>query len=164
MKLEEQILRINTLMVSINESKSKKEWLFSYWDKNGFKEDIAQFMSIDEDTYSEYVKEYLGDDYERVISKEIRKIVNNLKECDGNEFILKVDNIDFGRGSWQSTSYYVGITIIWDSPVLRDIDFEDYEGSLTLLGSIEGCVEDKLNNTILPKYGAYNHDTMIQFD
>jgi hypothetical protein len=160
--IQENINRIKEMM-GINENKSKKEFLFSYLDKNGFdSKPIKKLLSIEDNDWSQYVKEYLGDNYEKVIEDDVRNLVENFTECNGDIFGLEFVSIFFGGGSWQDTSYSINIRINPESPVFETIDLNDYEDVLTLFGQIEGCVEDYLNNIIYNKYGAANYHTLVQ--
>ena len=62
MNLQENIHRIQSMMGVVNEDKNIKSFLFSYWDKNGFSNEMMKdVLTIDDNDWSEYVKEYLGD-------------------------------------------------------------------------------------------------------
>ena len=162
MNLQEQISRIHEMM-GINESKSKKEFLFSYLDKNGFDStQIKKYLSIEDNDWSQYVKEYLGDNYEKVVGDNVKNLVENFTECNGDIFGLEFVSIFFGGGTWQDTSYSINIRINPESPVLETIDLSDWEDVLILFGQIEECVENYLNDIIYNKYGAVNHHTMVQ--
>jgi hypothetical protein len=161
--LSEQSNRIKSMMGIIREAKSKKEFLFSYLDKNGFTSiDLKKILAIEDNDWSQHVKEYLGDDYEKVIVDDVRELVENFTECDGDVFGLELVSIFFGGGTWQDTSYSINIRINPESPVFETIDLNDYEDVLTLFGQIEACVENYLNDIIYDKYGAVNHHTMVQ--
>jgi len=162
MNLQEQVSRIQSMM-GINENKSKKEFLFSYLDENGFdSKPIKKLLSIEDNDWSQYVKEYLGDNYENVIEDDVETLVENFTECNGDVFGLEFVSIFFGGGTWQDTSYSINIRINPESPVLETIDSHDWEDVLTLTGQIEECVENYLNDIIYYKYGAFNHHTMVQ--
>ena len=128
MNLQEQISRIQSMMW-INESMSKKEFLFSYLDKNGFdSKPLKKILSIDDDSWSKYIKEYLGDDYEKIIENDIRKIVKNFTECNGDVFGLELESIFFGTGTrLKDITYTINVKINPDSPVFETIDFSDFE-------------------------------------
>jgi hypothetical protein len=163
MNLQENIHRIQSMMGVVNEDKNIKSFLFSYWDKNGFSNEMMKDMlTIDDNDWSEYVKEYLGDEYESVVKKDIIKHVNSFTECDGDVFGLEVSEIFFGGGTWDDTSYSVNIRINPESEVFNTIDMDDWEEIITTIGQIEGCVENYLNNTIYGNYGAFNHNTLIE--
>ena len=162
MNLQEQISRMKSMMW-INESMSKKEFLFSYLDKNGFdSKPLKKILSIDDDSWSKYIKEYLGDDYEKIIENDIRKIVKNFTECNGDVFGLELESIFFGTGtSLKDITYTINVKINPDSPVFETIDFSDFEDVITLYGQIEECVENYLNDIIYDKYGALNDHTFL---
>ena len=163
MDLQENIHRIQSMMGIVNENKNIKSFLFSYWDKNGFSNGMERnALSVNDNDWSQYVKEYLGDEYESIVKKEIIKHVNSFTECDGDVFGLEVSEIFFGGGTWDDTSYSVNIRINPESEVFNTIDMDDWEEVMTTIGQIEGCVENYLNNTIYENYGAFNQHILIE--
>ena len=166
MNLQEQISRIQSMMW-INESMSKKEFLFSYLDKNGFdSRPIKKILSISDEDWSKYIREYLGDNYDKVIKDEVTKLVENFTECDGDVFRLRMGTLFFEESNnWllneKVPTYTVNLGIYSDSPVFETVDLGDNDDVLVLLGQIEGCVEKYLNDTLFDKYGVINNHTFI---
>ena len=163
MNLHENIHRIQLMMGIINESENLKNHLFSYWDKNGFSTGmVKRALSIDDYDWSEYVEEYLGDEYETVVKKDIVKHINGFTECNGDVFGLEVSAIFFGGGTFQNTSYSINLKMNPESEVFETIDLNDWEEVLTTVGQIEGCVEDYLNSVIYDNYGAFNYHVFVE--
>ena len=149
------------------ESKSSvKDYLFKYWDKNGPSIDIGKYFSLSEYETAKYLFEYRNYDFDGV-KEQVKTLIENYHECDGDEFSLKLNSINFshyklpningvGIDDWHG--YNVNFSIKNDSPVFNTIDFGDPEDVETLYGQIEGCVENMLNNTIYLNYGIIvNH-------
>ena len=126
---------------------------------------MKKILSISDEDWSKYIREYLGDNYDKVIKDEVTKLVENFTECDGDVFRLRMGTLFFE----ESTDYYVktvptytvNLGIYTDSPVFETVDLGDNEDVLTLLGQIEGCVEKYLNDTLYNKYGVVNRHTFI---
>ena len=72
--------------------------LFNQWDKNGTTIDIGKYVGLNDNDVVEYIKRYYGDDYFPIVKKEIRNIIKNFTECDGDVFGLNVISISFGKG------------------------------------------------------------------
>jgi hypothetical protein len=135
--------------------------LFNQWDKNGTTIDIGKYVGLNDNEVVEYIKRYYGDDYFPIVKKEIRNIIKNYTECDGDVFGLDVISISFGKGSWQDTTYQINLSVDPKSPVYKTIDMNDWEEIMTLYGQIEGCVENKLNDVIYNKYGCFTSHVLI---
>ena len=159
MNLQEQISRIQSMMKVITENKNVKDILFKYWDNNGFQniESSNDVYGLTEKEYFNYVKEYMGDDYKNIIEKEVNDIVNKIKECDGDEFSVNVNYIDF----IDEDLYTVNLAVNLESPVFDEINMGDFEEVLTVFGQIERCVEDILNEKLYDKYGKYAKQVMV---
>ena len=99
----------------------------------------------------------MGDDYKIIIEKEVNDIVNKIKECDGDEFSVNVNYIDF----IDEDLYTVNLAVNLESPVFDEINMGDFEEVLTVFGQIERCVEDILNEKLYDKYGKYAKQVMI---
>ena len=153
------------------ESKSSvKDYLFKYWDKNGTSIDVGKYFSLSEFETAQYLFEYRNYDFDGV-KEQVKTLIENYHECDGDEFSLRFNNIDFvhytlphvdGVGVDERHRYNVNFSIKNDSPVFNTINVRDPELYLldveTLYGQIEGCVENMLNNTIYLNYGIIvNH-------
>ena len=150
------------------ESKSSvKDYLFKYWDKNGPSIEIGKYFSLSEFETAQYLFEYRNFNFDEV-EEQVRTLIENYHECDGDEFTLRLDSIVFvphkivlvdGSGDVEEWySYNVNFSIKNDSPVFNNeyhgsVDLNDYEDLETLYGQIEGCVENMLNNTIYFNYG-----------
>jgi len=145
------------------ESKSSvKDYLFKYWDKNGPSIEMGKYFSLSEYETAKYLFEYRNFNFDEV-EEQVRTLIGNYHECDGDEFTLRLDSIVFvphkivlvdGSGDVEEWySYNVNFSIKNDSPVFNTIDFGDPEDVETLYGQIEGCVENMLNNTIYFNYG-----------
>ena len=106
------------------------------------------------------------------VKEQVRILIGNYHECDGDVFSLRLDSINFvphkivlvdGSGDvdeWYS--YNINVSIKNDSPVFNTIDLGDFEDVETLYGQIEGCVENMLNDTIYFNYGiAVNHCLLV---
>ena len=135
--------------------------LFNQWDKNGTTIDIGKYVGLNDNEVVEYIKRYYGDNYFPIVKKEIRNIIKNYTECDGDVFGLDVISISFGKGSWQDTTYQINLSVDPKSPVYKTIDMNDWEEIMTLYGQIEGCVENKLNDVIYNKYGCFTSHVLI---
>jgi|688.fasta_scaffold1069593_2 hypothetical protein len=161
MNLQEQISRMKSIMGLITESDEdrKKNIMFKFWDKVGFENaPLISDFDIDESMFNSYVKEYLGDDYQNYVIKEVDSIVNNITECDGDEFSVRVNYINFNE---TDNTFGVSLGINFNSPIFQTIDLNDSDDVLTAFGQIERCVEDIINDIIYDKYGTYTTSVFI---
>ena len=151
--------------------RSVKDYLFKYWDKNGPSIKIGKYFSLSEFDTAKYLFEYRNFNFDEV-KEQVRILIGNYHECDGDVFSLRLDSINFvphkivlvdGSGDvdeWYS--YNINVSIKNDSPVFNTIDLDDFEDVETLYGQIEGCVENMLNDTIYFNYGiAVNHCLLV---
>ena len=77
------------------ESKSSvKDYLFKYWDKNGTSIDVGKYFSLSEFETAQYLFEYRNYDFDGV-KEQVKSLIENYHECDGDEFSLRFNNIDF---------------------------------------------------------------------
>jgi hypothetical protein len=77
------------------ESKSSvKNYLFKYWDKNGTSIDVGKYFSLSEFETAQYLFEYRNYDFDGV-KEQVKTLIENYHECDGDEFSLRFNNIDF---------------------------------------------------------------------
>jgi hypothetical protein len=149
---------------------SIKNSLFRYWDKNGPSIEDGEYLSLSEDETSKYLIEYHGDNIEELITNEVKERIESYRNCDGDEFKLRFDGINFewapktkyveynisiSNTKMQNSFYNVTISIDINSEVFHsEFDYGDHENILTLYGQIEGCVEEMLNNTVYNTYGV----------
>ena len=152
------------------ESKSSvKEYLFKYWDKNGTSLDIGKYFSLSENETAKYLFEYRNYDFDGV-KEQVKTLIENYHECDGDEFSLRFNNIDFvhytlphvdGVGVDERHRYNVNVSIKSDSPIFRALNISDPEDAKSVYGEIEDCVTDMLNGTIYFNYGIAAHHCYI---
>ena len=141
--------------------------LFGYWDKNGPSLEDGNYLSLPEEETSRYLIEYHGDNIEELITNDVKERIENYRSCDGDEFKLRFDNINFEWGSrtiYRLTQgfYYVTFSIDQNSAVFYDgFDYGDHENIITLYGQIEECVENMLNNTVYNTYGLPANYCMV---
>jgi hypothetical protein len=149
------------------ESKSSvKDYLFKYWDKNGTSIDVGKYFSLSEFETAQYLFEYRNYDFDGV-KEQVKTLIENYHECDGDEFSLRFNNIDFVRhkgghgGVDEWISYNVYVSIKSDSPIFRALNISDPEDAKSVYGEIEDCVTDMLNGTIYFNYGIAAHHCYI---
>jgi hypothetical protein len=149
------------------ESKSSvKKYLFKYWDKNGTSIDVGKYFSLSEFETAQYLFEYRNYDFDGV-KEQVKTLIENYHECDGDEFSLRFNNIDFvrhkgGHGDIDEwISYNVYVSIKSDSPIFRALNISDPEDAKSVYGEIEDCVTDMLNGTIYFNYGIAAHHCYI---
>lgn len=149
------------------ESKSSvKDYLFKYWDKNGTSVDVGKYFSLSEFETAQYLFEYRNYDFNGV-KEQVKTLIENYHECEGDEFSLRFNNIDFvshkgspfGVDKWISYNVYVSIKS--DSPIFRALNINDPEDAEGVQGQIEDCVADMLHDTIYPNYGINAHNCYI---
>lgn len=154
---------------------SVKDYLFQNWDENGPSLDIGKYFSLSEFETAKYLYEYRGYDFDEV-KKQVKTLIENYDECDGDEFSLRLEGINFvphkevlidGSGINEWFSYDVNFSIKNDSPVFDTIIFIDPEDVemgnrfVNVYVQIEDCVENMLNNTIYLNYGISAHNCLF---
>ena len=140
--------------------------LFKYWDKNGPSIEYGKYFSLSDYDTAEYLIKYHGDNIKELVTDEVKNRIENFHSCDGDEFNLRFDNINFAWTGLKNTvgyTYYnVTFSIDQNSAVFHnEFDFEDHENLMTLYGQIEQCVENMLNDKLYDIYGIRVHYSMI---
>ena len=137
--------------------------MFKYWDKNGTSIDVGKYFSLSEFETAQYLFEYRNYDFDGV-KEQVKTLIENYHECDGDEFSLRFNNIDFVRhkgghgGVDEWISYNVYVSIKSDSPIFRAFDPED---NWIADEKIKNCVTNMLNDTIYSNYGINAHNCFI---
>ena len=91
------------------ESKSSvKDYLFKYWDKNGTSIDVGKYFSLSEFETAQYLFEYRNYDFDGV-KEQVKTLIENYHECDGDEFSLRLNSINFSHYKRQDIRRYFAI-------------------------------------------------------
>jgi hypothetical protein len=147
--------------LKVYNKKSIKNVLFKYWDKNGPSLAMGKYFSLSEDETSKYLVEYHGNDAEETVKLMIKELVNNYHHCDGDNFNLRCDSINFIKER-RLHAYSVHFSIDYVSQVFDvNFDFADNENLMVLYGQLEGCVEQMLNDTIYETYGFFTYSCFV---
>jgi hypothetical protein len=123
--------------LKVYNKKSIKNVLFKYWDKNGPSLAMGKYFSLSEDETSKYLVEYHGNDAEETVKLMIKELVNNYHHCDGDNFNLRCDSINFIKER-RLHAYSVHFSIDYVSQVFDvNFDFADNENLMVLYGQLE---------------------------